>query len=194
MGHTMKARVSAAAVLGMWVMSLGQVAQAQTLPGRPGLWIESTSGTMNGNALPGLEATLEAYGPEVHTRVRAALKRYGLPLDGAPSLKCLSSADFDVDAVLRKARQECPGAQVEKTATGVKYRGTCQGQSGTTASVEGEVRMSAKGDEIVSNNRVSGQFMKGRYVSEHRSIQKWIGGDCSHPPAGVDREWLTMDQ
>lgn len=173
------------------VAPLGNLGHAQVLKVRPGLWIESVSSSINGQPFPGMEVTLEPFGPQVVARVKAALKRYGLPANGNPNLQCYTQADFDVAAVIRKTAQYCPSPKVEMTASGVKYQANCQ-KDGATAMVKGEVRLTNGGMEIISTSQESGKTHGKPFTSDTHSIQKWIGADCNNPPEGIDREWLNL--
>ncbi|TAK77009.1 MAG: DUF3617 family protein [Aquabacterium sp.] len=162
---------------------------AQSLDARPGLWAEASSSIINGKAMPTIFDVKGGLPAGEKARIKQVMAKLGLPPNWNPKLQCLTKASFDSAEVIRKAAASCPSPSVKARGNEISYSARCQEQ-GTEAQVTGNVR-AVSDTEIRSNSRVEAQVQGQKVVSEHQTVSKWLGADCTQPPAGIDPQWLA---
>ncbi len=175
-------------------------AMAQPLDLKPGLWVSASRNLINGEDPGGARLFMSSLDSATAAKVRAAMKRFGLPEGWTPSLSCMTMANFDPQAVAARAAEQGCSPQVKARADKVEFAGRCTrdlpqplpgtGTRRVNTTVSGEVvRVSA--GETTSRTRAVSDIGGRQTVMESRDISKWVGADCEHPPTGIDPSWLS---
>lgn len=161
---------------------------AQSLDARPGLWAEASTSTINGKAAPTIFDVKGGLQEGEKARIKQVMGKLGLPQNWNPKLQCLTKASFNAAEVLRKSAVSCPSPSVKAKGNEISYSARCHEQ-GADAVVTGSVR-AVSDTEIRESSRAEALVQGNKYVTEHQAVRKWLGADCTQPPAGIDPQWL----
>jgi len=167
-------------------------ARAENVQVKPGLWAQSNITTVNGKQMqmPNLGA-----GAQEYQRIQQAAKQIGLPEGGIPSLSCERKGSYDARELLAKEKMasECKFDVLDQRRDGARFSLRCQMPQGGVSQGSGEVTILNGGTEarMTMSSRAD---IQGKPLNvEMKSVSKWIGADCAHPPAGIDPSWVDRD-
>lgn len=166
-------------------------APAQTLEARTGLWASAHQTLVNGNRMPNIFDLKKGLSQQEKDDIAGAMKRLGLPAGWSPALDCGTSKTYDVPAIVQKANADgqCKVDGLTPTASGASFKLNCGSTDAGTVSGTGDVKVTGGTEsqiKVVMNGTVNGMPMK----FEQTTVSKWVGPDCSNPPAGIDPKWM----
>jgi hypothetical protein len=180
-------------VLALGLLSATSATFADTLQVRQGLWVSSTIITLNGQPMEMPDMGGGAAGQEWQ-RMQQVAKQLGLPPSGMVSFNCERKGVYDLREELAKQNKDatCKIDLLDQRRDGARFAMHCQ--SPQYGASEG------KGEATVLNGTEARYAMTGHAVvmgkpmnTEIKSVDKWIGADCAHPPAGIDPSWVDRD-
>ena len=180
-------------LLALGLTAAASASLAENIQVKTGLWAGTSVTTVNGKTL---QMPNMGNGPAAQEwqRMQQAAKQFGLPEGGTPSLSCERKGSYDGREMLAKEKtgSDCKFDLLEQRRDGARFSLQCKMPQGGTSTGKGEVTI-LNGTEAritaTSRAEVQGQVLN----LEWKSVSKWIGADCAHPPAGIDPSWVEND-
>jgi hypothetical protein len=174
------------------LLAAASVSQAEPVQVKPGVWAFAVTTTINGRPLP-MPALGDGPAAQEWRRMQQLVKQFGLPEGGHPGLACQRESAIDVRQLIAKDElaSKCKIDLLEQRRDGGRFSLNCQSADGV-AQGKGEATVINGTEARVS--ATSHAVMHGQALDmETRTVSKWVGPDCQHPPAGIDPSWIQSD-
>lgn len=185
-------RAISSMLLAAGVSLLAVQAQAQTVPTKPGLWAQAHQTLLNGQKLPGRLDVKGAMPPAQRQAIERAMQTLGLPAGWSPAMHCQAGSQLDIASSLKDAKaQGCDVKLTDQSGDRVRFAMSCRTPDGNTAKGEGEYT-GVGSAEVRGRYTMTSQYQGQPLKMDSQSVSKWLGSDCSKPPAGIDPSWLSQ--
>jgi len=166
---------------GLGAALLGATGTASALdapPIKPGLWQIHSERSVNGRAIPAMDARMDKMPPEMRARMEAMMKERGVAMGGGGDIKvCLSAASLSAGEWQgRHAEGRCSTEPGPRTATSWKWRSVC---TNPTQEVDGEAVFQSPERYTVKLLMKVAETPQGKpRQMEMNNTSTWLSADC----------------
>lgn len=169
---------------------LPAMANADTVPTKPGLWASASQVVLNGKPMPTI-FDIKGVPEAKKAQLRQAMAPAGLPAGWSPSIDCQTQAQVDLEQIM--AKMQADGCTPKITSnTGSRITGTMDCAADGTKG-HGTVEVTGIGSTSVTYlMTMTGTINGAPMTYKATTVSKFIGADCSQLPPGVDAGMLSQ--